>query len=208
MLAVGHGRMLHQPAAAMRAAVADAQQRLQPAGGSDEPRQGLDSGALLDAATQIVDSDGFEALTLAALAKRLDVRSPSLYNHISGLPGLRQELALMSVQQLGLALTEAAADRNGDEAIQAIAAAYIGFVRQHPGLYEASYHAPDLNEPQLAACKTALLDMLLHTLQPYPSPKRKHCMLFGGCVASAMVLPQLRHKAASAWISVQTIACV
>ncbi|WP_308722980.1 MBL fold metallo-hydrolase [Paenibacillus polysaccharolyticus] len=33
VLAVGHGRMLRQPAAAMRAAVADAQQRLQPAGG-------------------------------------------------------------------------------------------------------------------------------------------------------------------------------
>lgn len=32
VLAVGHGRMLRQPAAAMRAAVADAQQRLQPAG--------------------------------------------------------------------------------------------------------------------------------------------------------------------------------
>ena len=132
------------------------------------PRQGLDRSALLSAAVQIADSDGFEALTLAALAKRLDVRSPSLYNHISGLPGLRQELALMSVQQLGLALTEAAADRTGDEAIQAIAAAYLSFVRQHPGLYEASYHARDLNEPQLVACKTALLNMLLHTLQPYP----------------------------------------
>lgn len=33
VLAVGHGRMLRQPAAAMRAAVADAQQRLQPAEG-------------------------------------------------------------------------------------------------------------------------------------------------------------------------------
>ncbi|WP_342553989.1 MBL fold metallo-hydrolase [Paenibacillus sp. FSL R7-0652] len=33
VLAVGHGRMLRQPATAMRAAAADAQQRLQPAGG-------------------------------------------------------------------------------------------------------------------------------------------------------------------------------
>lgn len=107
------------------------------------PRQGLDRGALLSAAAQLADSDGFQALTLAALAQRLDVRSPSLYNHISGLPGLRQEMALMSVQQLSRALTAAIADRTGDDAIQAIAAAYIGFVRKHPGLYEASFHAPD-----------------------------------------------------------------
>lgn len=33
VLAVGHGRMLRQPAAAMRAAAADAEQRLRPAGG-------------------------------------------------------------------------------------------------------------------------------------------------------------------------------
>ncbi|WJH31593.1 TetR/AcrR family transcriptional regulator [Paenibacillus sp. CC-CFT742] len=51
------------------------------------PRQGLDRGTLLSAAAQLADSDGFQALTLAALAQRLDVRSPSLYNHISGLPG-------------------------------------------------------------------------------------------------------------------------
>ncbi|MCM3207287.1 TetR/AcrR family transcriptional regulator [Paenibacillus illinoisensis] len=132
------------------------------------PRQGLDRGTLLSAAAQLADSDGFQALTLAALAQRLDVRSPSLYNHISGLPGLRQELALMSVLQLSQALATAAAERTGDVAIQAIAAAYIGFVRQHPGLYEASFHAPDIHEPELAAANTATLDILLHALQPYP----------------------------------------
>ncbi len=131
------------------------------------PRQGLDRGMLLNAAAQLADSDGFHALTLAALAQRLDVRSPSLYNHISGLPGLRQELALMSVEQLGQALTVAAAGRVGSEAIQDIATAYIDFVRQHPGLYEASFHAPDRDEPQLAAASTVALQLLLHSLQPY-----------------------------------------
>jgi AcrR family transcriptional regulator len=132
------------------------------------PRQGLDRGALLSAATQLADSDGFHSLTLAALAQRLDVRSPSLYNHINGLPGLRQELALMSAQQLSRVLTEASAGRSGDEAIQEVAAAYIGFVRKHPGLYEAFFHAPDRQEPQLVVASTAALDLLLRLLQPYP----------------------------------------
>ncbi|KAF4324662.1 hypothetical protein G195_001963 [Phytophthora kernoviae 00238/432] len=116
----------------------------------------------------LADSDGFHSLTLAALAQRLDVRSPSLYNHINGLPGLRQELALMSAQQLSLTLTEASAGRSGDEAIQEVAAAYIGFVRKHPGLYEAFFHAPDRKEPQLVVASTAALDLLLRLLQPYP----------------------------------------
>ncbi|PQP83703.1 TetR family transcriptional regulator [Paenibacillus sp. PCH8] len=132
------------------------------------PRQGLDRGALLSAAVQIADSDGFQALTLAALAQRLDVRSPSLYNHISGLPGLRQELALMSAQQLSRALTSAAAGVAGDDAIQAVAAAYIGFVREHPGLYEAYFYAPDRSEPELVVATTDALDLLLRLFQPYP----------------------------------------
>jgi len=127
------------------------------------PRQGLDRGALLSAAAQLADSDGFQALTLAALAQRLDVRSPSLYNHISGLPGLRQEMALMSVQQLSRALTAAIADRTGDDAIQAIAAAYIGFVREHPGSTKPhsmlrtarSHSSPRPAQPRWSCCCTA-----------------------------------------------------
>ncbi|MFS0859262.1 TetR-like C-terminal domain-containing protein [Paenibacillus taichungensis] len=73
----------------------------------------------------------------------------------------------MSAQQLRRALTEASVGRSGDEAIQEVAAAYIGFVRKHPGLYEAFFHAPDRQEQQLVVESKAALDLLLRLLQPY-----------------------------------------
>lgn len=49
------------------------------------PRAGLDRHTLVIRAADIADDEGIEAVTLAALAGKLGVRSPSLYNHINGL---------------------------------------------------------------------------------------------------------------------------
>lgn len=58
------------------------------------PRAGLDRRTLVIAAAEIADHEGIEAVTLAALANKLGVRSPSLYNHINGLQELRTQLAI------------------------------------------------------------------------------------------------------------------
>ena len=60
---------------------------------------GLDHDAVIDAAAALVDEDGVEALTLAALAARLGIRSQSLYAHVDGLDGLLRDLALHSVRR-------------------------------------------------------------------------------------------------------------
>jgi AcrR family transcriptional regulator len=72
------------------------------------PRAGLDQQIVLQAAAEIVDQHGWETLTLALLAQKLGIRTPSLYNHVNGLPGLRHKLAIYGMQQLKEALTNAA----------------------------------------------------------------------------------------------------
>ena len=57
------------------------------------PRAGLTPATVVDAAIALVDRDGPDALTLAAVADRLDVRAPSLYNHVDGLDDLRSRAA-------------------------------------------------------------------------------------------------------------------
>ena len=58
-------------------------------------RAGLDSAAVVRAAADLADAKGIDALTLGEVAARLGVRTPSLYNHIAGLDGLRRDLALL-----------------------------------------------------------------------------------------------------------------
>lgn len=136
--------------------------------GRTGPRPGLDEEAVLRAATALVDAEGLEALSLARLAETLGVRTPSLYNHVSGLEGVRRGLALRGLRELTARAARAAIGKNGEEGILAVAEAYRAFARAHPGLYAAGLlRAPGQEETELAAASDELLDILRAVLAPY-----------------------------------------
>jgi AcrR family transcriptional regulator len=106
------------------------------------PRAGLDAETVVSAAAELADADGLAALTLARLAERLGVRSPSLYAHVGGLGDLRTRLAIRGARALTAALQTAAAGRAGSDALRAVADAYRAFAHAHPGTYAATQRAP------------------------------------------------------------------
>ena len=126
------------------------------------PRAGLDREAVVTAAAELADAEGLEAVTLARLADRLGVRSPSLYVHVDGLPDLRRRLAARGVRELTAALQGAAAGRAGGDALAAFATAYRAYAREHPGTYAATQRAADLDESA-----NALVDLVLAVLRGY-----------------------------------------
>jgi AcrR family transcriptional regulator len=111
------------------------------------PRAGLDRAAVVAAAAELINTEGIEALTLGRLAERLGVRTPSLYNHVDGIPGLYRELALMNVRLMGARLGEAAMGRSGAEGLMAVAQAYRAYIKECPGLYLASLRAAGVQTP-------------------------------------------------------------
>ena len=56
----------------------------------------------------VADEFGFDQLTLARLAKRMKMRTPSLYAHVEGLDDLRRRIAERGAKELGGRLTAAA----------------------------------------------------------------------------------------------------
>lgn len=130
-------------------------------------RAGLDRAAVVQAAARIVDAKGSDALTLAELAADLGVRTPSLYNHIAGLDGLRRDLALCGVRELNLRLTRAAVGKAGDAAILAFADAYRVFAHQHPGLYMLSLRAPTSGDEEMAAASGEVVGTIIAVLGAY-----------------------------------------
>ena len=95
----------------------------------------LDTALVVRAAADLIEAEGLEALSLGRLAKQLDVQTPSLYNHVAGLPGLYRELALLSTRELGEQMGAAAIGKSGSAAVLAVAEAYRGYVKDHYGLY-------------------------------------------------------------------------
>lgn len=105
-------------------------------------RAGIDKLAVIEDAVRLVDEDGFEQLSLGRLAERLGVRVPSLYNHVAGLPGLRRDLAIYSLRDLGGYLTRAVMGKARAEAIFALADAFRDYARATPGRYMLTLQAP------------------------------------------------------------------
>ena len=112
------------------------------------PRKpGLDTAQVVRAAAELIDQEGLEGLTLNRLARRLSIQTPSLYNHVGGMPGLQRELARLNAHELGLCLTDAALGKSGAEALQSVAQAYRAYIKAHPGLYLASLRASGREDP-------------------------------------------------------------
>jgi AcrR family transcriptional regulator len=130
------------------------------------PRAGLTRDLVVAEAARIADEVGYERLTLAAVAGRFGVAVPSLYKHVAGLGALRRELAILATRELGEALNASIA-LEPDRALRAIAHAYRGFARSHPGRYAATLRAPDPNDAEATAATDAVLATVLSVLAGY-----------------------------------------
>ncbi|MFO7537494.1 MAG: TetR/AcrR family transcriptional regulator [Chloroflexota bacterium] len=102
-----------------------------------------------------------EAVTLTALAKALDIRVPSLYNHVNGLDDLYYGLAVYGLEQLLEELRAVNSGQVGQAALLALANAYRRFAQQQPGVYLLTIRAPDPDEEALLALSHELVQLLL-----------------------------------------------
>ncbi|MFB9328296.1 WHG domain-containing protein [Paenibacillus aurantiacus] len=131
------------------------------------PRIGLDLPTVIRAATELADAHGLEALTLATLAQKLQIRSPSLYNHVNGLPDLRRHLTIAGLTLMSELFGKALADQSGDEAIRAFSHAYLSFARAHPGLYEAVQRAVEPGDNVLEEAAGKVVDLAVNVMEAY-----------------------------------------
>jgi AcrR family transcriptional regulator len=127
---------------------------------------GLDHRAVIEGAAGLVDAQGLDALTLAALAARLGIRSQSLYAHVDGLDGLLRDLALYAVQKLGEELRASAIGRTRRDALVAVAGVYWSFATEHPGLYAATIRGPG-SDTELAAANEHAAEALSRVLRSF-----------------------------------------
>ncbi len=119
---------------------------------------------MVDEAVSIADAGGLDYVSLARVALALDVRAPSLYNHVDGREALLRLVALRGMTSLGDALRDAAVGRAGEDAVVGIAHAYRAFARGHPGLYAATVRAPASGDAELLAAAARPVDVLVTVL--------------------------------------------
>lgn len=127
----------------------------------------LSPARVVEAALEIVDGAGADALTLARVAERLGVAPPSLYKHVDGLPSLRRLMRLRVLRELDDALREATLGRSGEDALRAFGAAYRGYLRRYPHRHELLEAAPDRDDPELTTLAERVVGVVYAVLRGY-----------------------------------------
>jgi AcrR family transcriptional regulator len=122
---------------------------------------------LVGEAAALADERGLDFVTLANLAQRLNVRAPSLYNHIESAEELQNRLTLFALRALRDDIARAAIGKNGAAGIMAIANAYRAFAKDHPGMYSATVRAPRPNDVAPHEIAGEILDIVRAILGPF-----------------------------------------
>ncbi|MGW4213168.1 TetR/AcrR family transcriptional regulator [Lentzea sp. NPDC004789] len=104
--------------------------------------------SLLDAALQLVDEGGLDAVTIAALTERSGMSNGSIYHHFGSRAGVFAQLYADSYGRCVAAMRPALDDRPAVEAVRDLALRYLDWVMANPSRARFLYAAPDHADPQ------------------------------------------------------------
>lgn len=136
-------------------------------------RAGIKPEIVIAAAADIADRSGWDQITLANVAGQLGIKTPSLYNHVDGLPDLRQKLSLYAVRMLRDLLNDSAIGQSGKQALIEVGKIYVEFVRVHPGLYDAINRATDPKQPEFEQTADNILNLFTRLMLPLGLPQQE-----------------------------------
>ena len=100
-------------------------------------RVDIDKTIIIKTAAEMANEVGLEKVTLKLLANQLNIKPPSLYNHIKGLDDLRKEVMIFGWKQLEERVIEAAICVTGYDALEAMGRTFYKYATENPGIFNA-----------------------------------------------------------------------
>ena len=124
---------------------------------------------IVNAALTFLDREGWDALTINALATQLGTKGPSLYNHVNSLEDLRRAVRMRVIDDIITMLNRVAEGRVGDDAVLVMASAYRSYAHHHPGRYSAFTRMPlsGGDDPEFTAATRGAAGPVMAVLASY-----------------------------------------
>ncbi|MDA8437795.1 MAG: TetR/AcrR family transcriptional regulator [Propionibacterium sp.] len=139
------------------------------------PRANLTETVVLEAASTLADDQGFEAVTMSAVARVLGVRPASLYEHVRDREALLDGVRRLALGDVATRITEGVAGRSGRAALRGLADAHRAYAAEHPGSWAALQRPASpaaAGSPEAAGSPDAarVASLTLAILRGYPVP--------------------------------------
>lgn len=128
----------------------------------------LSRDVIVSAALTFLDREGWDALTINALAAQLGTKGPSLYNHVDSLEDLRRTVRMRVIDDILQMLSTVGSGRTRDDAVMTMASAYRSYAHHHPGRYSAFTRMPlGGDDPEYTAASHAAAEPVIEVLTSY-----------------------------------------
>jgi len=101
-------------------------------------RAGITRDGLARVGAELADEIGFARVTLAEVARRCGVQTPSLYSHVASTAELGRSVSMLALTEMADRAAEAIAGLSRRDALEGLANSYRDYARAHPGRFEAS----------------------------------------------------------------------
>ncbi|MEV4545518.1 TetR/AcrR family transcriptional regulator [Micromonospora echinaurantiaca] len=133
-------------------------------------RANLTSAVVIAAAAELADREGFDAITLSALARRFGVQTASLYSHVRDRSSLLDGVHELALGELADRVAIAIGGRSGRDALIALADAHRDYARQFPGRW-AALQRPAASSTVESDAASHLVALTLAMLRGYQLPE-------------------------------------
>ena len=128
----------------------------------------LSRDGIVDGALTFLDREGWDSLTINALATQLGTKGPSLYNHVDSLEDLRRAVRIRVIDDIITMLNRVGEGRARDDAVLVMAGAYRSYAHHHPGRYSAfTRMPPGGDDPEYAAATRGAAAPVMSVLSSY-----------------------------------------
>jgi len=107
------------------------------------PRAGITPDQVARVGAELADEIGFDQVTVAEVARRFGVRTPSLYSHVASTEDLRVRVALLALDELADRVADAIGGSSRKEALAGLMNSYRDYAREFPGRFAATLHPLD-----------------------------------------------------------------
>lgn len=131
------------------------------------PQRKLSRQKIVETAILIANERGFKEVTLTAVANGLQVRLPSLYNHIDGIEDLRNHMRLWGMEMLTQCVLQEVDGKSGADALRGVTIGYRKFAYDYPGLYPQTLMMDQFSHPKVSAAWEAFLQITLTVMAGY-----------------------------------------
>jgi AcrR family transcriptional regulator len=106
---------------------------------------------ILDAARDMFAADGVDAVTMRAIAERIEYSPPVIYSHFADKHALIQELCYRDLRALAQAFGRIGRIDDPVERLRRIGQAYVDFALEHPEQFRFTFMTPKPAEDTSAA---------------------------------------------------------